>query len=201
MLTKEIARWLLGGFSKETVRWIIGGFLFIPIVVVPIILVIALFVGLRKVTPIRKTGILNLITASGVTLLILPSAIFHRQFSWGIWSMEASFAILWLVCAIGLFSRNRIAWCGSLVGTAVSVCVLVAAFGATIPTFLYPGAQDTPHSGPFLVGHVYSIINILAWLCLALTVSLHLLFGLLRLRKVIFGNGTTVPNGLHWTPR
>lgn len=193
MFTKEIVRWILGGFSKETTRWIIGGSLLIPTVIVPIIVVIILFVGLRNVTTLRKTNIINLIVASGVTLLVVPVIIFHRKFFWIAWAIESLFAICWLACAIGLFYRKRLAWCGSVLGAGALVYVLAVCLATAIAAILYPGA-DTLNSGSFLVGYIFSSIGILTWICLALTISLRLLFGLLRIRRDIFSGGATMPH-------
>ena len=191
---KAIAHLVLGHFSEETARWIIGGFLFITMAIVPVIITAALFFGLRKVAPIRKVGIINLAVASGVSLLILPGAVFHRaEFSWLRWLAAASFAICWLMCGIGLLSRKRIAWCGSIVGSGVLLCFLVATFSAVLAITIYP-AEETLNSGPMLAGYVYSRMLIFVSLCLALTVSFWLFFGLLRIRRDIFSGGTTMPN-------
>jgi hypothetical protein len=141
MFTIVIAHPILDHFSKEAVRWIIGGFLLIPMAIVPIIVTVALFVGLREVASIRKVGILNLIVASGVIL----------------------------------------------------VCLLIAAFSAAIATVIHP-AEDVLNSGPLLVGYVCSLIDGFTWLCLALAISIWLLFGLLRIRRDIFSGGMTMPN-------
>jgi len=200
MFTTVIARWVLGHFSKETVGWILGGFLLVPMAVVPLVVVAVLFVGLRKVTPIRKVGIINLIVASGVTLLIfpaliiLPGAVLHPAVSfWLVWSATASLTICWLVGAIGLFSRRRLAWCGSVLGTGALTCLLVAVISTGMAVITYP-AEDVFSSAPLLFGYVCSRIFVFAWLCLALTVSLWLLFGLLRIRADNFGRGTSLPN-------
>jgi hypothetical protein len=191
MLTKAMARWILGGVSKETARWILGGLLLIPAVIVPIIVVMALILGMRKVPPLRKYCILNLLAASGLTLLILPGAVFHRNFSWFLWSIELSFALGWLFCAIGLFSRNRLAWCGSILCVGALFCLLAAGLGVAVPTLIHLKTDLAP-SGHLLVGYVLSTISCLTWLGLALTASTWLLFGLLRIARDIFGGRTTL---------
>lgn len=166
----------------------------IPMAIVPIIVAVALFVGLRKVSSIRKVGIVNLIVASSVTLLILPTAVFHRlPFSWLRWTAAASFAVCWLVCAIGLFSRKRFAWFGSIVGDGILVCLLAAAFSAAVATIIYP-SDDVLDSGPLLAGYVFSLILVFTWLGLALAFTIWLLFGLLRVRRDISSGGTAMPN-------
>ena len=194
MLPKPIAHWILGHVSRATLHWIIGGLMLIPMAVVPIIIAVALFIGLLKVRSIRKVGIVNLIAASGVTLFTLPTAVFDRgAFPWLAFSVAATFAICWLICAITLFSRRRLAWCGSIVGAGVLVCFLTAALSAAIASVIYP-AEHVLTPGPFLPGYVFGLVLVFTWLCLALAVSLWLLLGLLRIRRDIFSDGTTMPN-------
>ena len=192
MFTKAIARSVLDHFSQETVRWIIGGLLLVLMASVPLIVTFVLLVALRKVAPIRKVGIINLVVASGLSLFILPGAVLHlEEFSWLRWSAAASFAICWLICGIGLLFRKRIAWCGCIVGDGVLLCFLVAAFSAAMAIIIYP-AEETLTSDPMLVGYIYGRILFFVWLCFALTISFWLLFGLLQISRDIFSGGATL---------
>jgi hypothetical protein len=189
---RHLFRYLLhnGMISRETVHSIIGVFLYVPLVAGPIVVVIAVLASLRKLPAIRKASIINLIIASGATLLTVPTIVFHRdKFLWENWAIISSFSLCWLVCAIGLFFRKRLAWCGSMLGAGVLVCILVACLTAVIPLIFYPGAESEPFRG----GYILSSIAILTWLCLALAISLQLLIGLLRMRRDIFGKGQGCP--------
>jgi hypothetical protein len=176
--------------SKETIHSIIGVFLSVPLIAVPIVIVAAVLVGLRKVKVMRKTAIINLIIASGATLLTVPTIVFHRnKFHWEDWAIISSFSLCWLACAIGLLFRKRLAWCVSILGAGVLVCILTACLTAVIPLIFYPGAESEPNPG----GYLFISIAVLTWMCLMLAISMQLLIGLLRIRRVIFGGGRECP--------
>jgi hypothetical protein len=175
--------------SKETIHSIIGVFLYVPLIAIPIVIVAAVLVGLRKVSVMGKTAIINLIFASGATLLTVPTIVFHRnKFHWENWAIIL-FSICWLACAIGLFFRKRLAWCGSILGAGVLVFILVVCLAAVIPLIFYPRAE----SEPFPRSYIFICIIFLTWMCLALAISMQLLFGLLRMRSDIFGGGQECP--------
>ncbi len=90
--------------------------------------------------------------------------------------------LCWLLGAIGLFFRSRVAWCGSLVGVGVMLSGSVTMF--LVGLKLVPIAQD-PTDG---IGYAI-IIGFFGVL-----LSAPLLVGLVRLRRKWLFPATTTPN-------
>ena len=89
--------------------------------------------------------------------------------------------LIWFAGAIDLYSRRRLAWIGSLVGTGASA----ALFGALVVTavgFLFPGAEVWQDGGSALATHIVGIIATAGFFSTLLAIALGLFIGLLRMR-------------------
>ena len=120
------------------------------------------------------TKVCNLIFA-GFGSLVSVSGLAHDSTGWDPMSfLIALVTFCWLVSAIGLFFRSRLALCGSLLGAGVMLSGSTTMFVAGIKSL--PAAQD-PTDG---IG--YSIVMGF----IGLMFSIPLLIGLVRLRRRSF---------------
>ncbi len=176
---------------------LIGWFLFIPIVIVPIIVVGAVLFGLRKMTA-RALCIMNLIIASGALLIfIMGESGCHSALSMSpprphppITVRELvmdSVVLFWFAGAIGLFFRKRMAyWIGSVIGAGASVSFFAAFLLDIIVAYVYPDAE-MKHSKEFgETGYFLALASGITYLSIALSICLRLLFGLFQMRKTVF---------------
>jgi hypothetical protein len=95
-----------------------------------------------------------------------------------------SIVLIWFAGAVGLFSRRRLAWVGSLVGAGALVCSVAILLTTAVGMILFPDArmvqdeQQLP-TGIYMFGYVTVVCQFLVFLA----VSLGLFIGLLRMRK------------------
>src|SRR5208283_4659139 len=52
-----------------------------------------------------------------------------------------SIALFWFAGALGLFSRKRLAWIGSLVGTGASACFFAVSLVTIVGLYIFPNAD------------------------------------------------------------
>jgi hypothetical protein len=93
-----------------------------------------------------------------------------------------SIVILWFAGALGLFSRSRTAWVGSLVGSAATTC-----FFATIPImvvwmYIFPTAETLPGHGSAIMGYI-GVLLFAGLFSLLSAICFGLFIGLLKMRK------------------
>ncbi len=90
--------------------------------------------------------------------------------------------LIWFAGAVGLFSRRRLAWIGSLVGTGASAGL----FGVLVVTavgFVFPGAEVWQDRGFGFVSRIVAIIVTAGFFTVLLAVSSGLFIGLIWMRK------------------
>jgi hypothetical protein len=198
ILIKGLIHFLVSNsiISKETIRILIGWFLFIPIVIVPTIVVGAVLFGLRKMTA-RAVCIMNLMMASGALLIFIMgesgchSALSmspprpHPPMTVRELAMD-SMVLFWFAGAVGLFFRKRLAWVGSVIGAGVSASFVTACLVGIIVAYLYPDADMNRLKEIGAAGYIFALVAGLTQFFLLLALSLHLLIGLLRMRKELF---------------
>jgi hypothetical protein len=135
------------------------------------------------------TRVLNLILALLASLLMVLSA---AKDSWSLDVPSILFMLLplcWLAGAVGLFFRNRLAWCASLLGVGIMFSLSITMFAVGLR--LMPIAQDpTDGIGGMVIMGV-----------LGLLISIPVLIGLFLLRRRWMRPGRTItepcaaPNG------
>jgi hypothetical protein len=93
-------------------------------------------------------------------------------------------AIFWFVGAIRLFSRGRLGWIGSLIGTGASICAVAVSFVVLVGSYVLPNAEmvrfKEDSGGPV---YVATLIHGVIGLLILLAIPLGLLIGLLKMRK------------------
>jgi hypothetical protein len=94
-----------------------------------------------------------------------------------------SIALFWFVGAVGLFSRKRLAWIGSLVGTGASACFFAVSLVTIAGLYIFPNADMERLRGFGIDGYIFTLIFIVVEFSVLLAVSLGLFIGLLRMRK------------------
>ena len=196
MLPKPLAHWILAHVSRETLKWIIGVLMLIPAFLGPIVVAVAVFVGLRNTKPAPGTGfrltqIGNLLFASLFFLgLIWPD-------DWRLLSppptpaadapgrlyltMAAAFICLWFLSAVLLFFRSRLAWFGSLMGVGVAIFLFLSVMIEVVRESCFPSpAANVPPSMPALV---MATVSMLLFLLALLAFSVVIFTGLLKSRQ------------------
>ena len=98
-------------------------------------------------------------------------------------ALTDAIVIIWFAGALGLFSRRRWAWIGSLLGTGAWACLFGVSLISTVWLYVYPNAdmqqlRDT--SGP---GYIFELVLRVGVLSVFLAIASGLFFGLLRMRK------------------
>ena len=196
MLPKPIAHWILAHVSRETLKWIIGILMLIPMILGPIVVAVAVFVGLRNTKPAPGTGfrltqIGNLLFASLFFLgLIWPD-------DWRLLSppptpatdapgrlfltLVATLICLWFVSALVLFFRSRLAWCGSLLGVGAAIFLSLYVMLEVVKESCFPSpTADVPPSMPALV---MATVTMLLFLLAFLAFSVGIFTGLIKSRQ------------------
>ena len=199
MLPKPIAHWIFGHVSRETLKWIIGSFLCIQMLIIPLIVVVVLFVGLRKVGPAQKTGIMftrigNLILASLFFLGMIwptdwrllspppsPAWVEPRPFYD---TMVAWLICVWFISAGFLFFRSRLAWFGSLLGVGSAICLFAVGLIGAMRGFIFPNDDEAAHMAQIHgVALIMAMMTLLGFLVVCLAFSVGLFIGLLKRRS------------------
>lgn len=121
------------------------------------------------------TRILNLLLASAVALMVVPSLFEAWRHLDAMGLVCILVVVCWLAGAIGLFFGSRLAWCGSLlgVGTMLAFSLMMAALSWR----LMPTARD-PTDG---IGYIMTLAKV------GVLISGAVMFGLIRLRKELAG--------------
>jgi hypothetical protein len=196
-LVKELVRFLVAHsiISKVTVKTLIGWFLYIPLVIVPIIVISVLIFVSRKINA-RAINILNLIFASGAALMTLmavsgcrwagsPPPSPHYPLN-GRELIAGLIVISWLAGAVGLFFRKRLAWVGSVIGVGSSVSFFDAGLVVAIAVYFYPDAELNRVKEFGMNGYIFAFVYMFTVFSILLAVCLRLLLGLFQMRKEIF---------------
>jgi len=89
--------------------------------------------------------------------------------------------IFWFAGALGLFSRQRFAWVGSLVGTGASACFFAEGLVGVFTLCIFPSAEEARDWG--LGARMFSLVIGGGQCAFFLAVSLGLFVGLLKMRK------------------
>jgi hypothetical protein len=92
-----------------------------------------------------------------------------------------SIVIFWFAGALGLFSRRRLAWAGSLLGTGASACFFATSLVTVIGLCIFPSAEQARDWD--FGGRIFSLIFGGGMFSALLAVSLGLFVGLIRMRK------------------
>lgn len=117
------------------------------------------------------TRVLNLLLALLTSLLFVLPAVREPQSLDVISTLFMLFPLCWLAGAVGLYFRNRLAWCASLLGVGLMFSGAVTMFAVGLR--LMPAAQD-PTDG---IGYMV-IMGVLG-----LLLSTPVLIGLFLLRR------------------
>jgi hypothetical protein len=91
--------------------------------------------------------------------------------------------LVWFAGAVGLFSRRRLAWIGSLVGVGASACFFGALLGTAVWSCLFPDAAMERLKEFGSAGYAAALVILFGQFSLLLAVSLGLFVGLLRMRR------------------
>lgn len=176
--------------SNDPQRFLIGLFLFFLLVIGPTAAGIALLVVLRKMT-IHSTIILNLIFAL-ITLVValliltgggragLPN---HSPFDPVQDGWPFVVALCWVMSAVGLFFRKRIAWIVSLVFAGVSVCLFAVIFVTAVRALIFPDTEMNHIRQLSLDGYLFAVLFGLMLVSFVLAFSLRLFIGLMKTHK------------------
>ena len=91
-----------------------------------------------------------------------------------------SITLVWFVGALGLFSRRRLPWIGSLIGVGASVCFFAACLLAIVRFHIYPNTDEGLFTDIRTVGFV---VFALGMFTIPFALSLGLFIGLLKMRS------------------
>ena len=91
--------------------------------------------------------------------------------------------LFWFGGALGLFSRRRLAWIGSLVGTGASTCFFAVCLVTIVRSYIFPDAEMERIRGFGIGGYIAALVIAVVEFSVLLGVSLGLFIGLLRMRK------------------
>ena len=91
--------------------------------------------------------------------------------------------IIWFAGALGLFSRRRWAWIGSLIGTGASACFFGVSLVTTVWSYIFPNADMQHGRDTTDLGYIFELIFTVGVLSVFLAIASGLFFGLLRMRK------------------
>jgi hypothetical protein len=94
-----------------------------------------------------------------------------------------SITLVWFAGAVGLFSRRRLAWVGSLVGVGALACAFAAILATVAGLHLSSSGELMQYQGVARVSHIFAITGIAGFCLVLFAVSLGLFIGLLRMRK------------------
>jgi hypothetical protein len=94
-----------------------------------------------------------------------------------------SIVIFWFAGALGLFSRKRLAWIGSLVGTGASACFFAVSLVTIVGLYIFPNADMERLRDLGGSGYMAALIIGVGEFSVLLVVCLGLFIGLLRMRK------------------
>jgi hypothetical protein len=94
-----------------------------------------------------------------------------------------SIVLFWFAGALGLFSRKRLAWIGSLVGTGASACFAAVCLVSIVWLYLFPNAEMQQHRDFSIGGYITALFVGVAQFSVLLLVSFGLFAGLLRMRS------------------
>jgi hypothetical protein len=94
-----------------------------------------------------------------------------------------SIVIFWFAGAVGLFSRRRIAWIGSLVGTGASVCFFAVSLVTIVGLYIFPNAEMERIRDLGTSGYIAALVIAVGEFSVLLAISLGLFIGLLKMRK------------------
>ena len=94
-----------------------------------------------------------------------------------------SVVLTWFAGAVGLFSRKRLAWVGSLLGVGVSACFFAAALLTTVWLYFYPTAGMEENRAFGVTGYIAALVIIGGMFSMLFALFLGLFIGLLRMRK------------------
>ncbi len=97
--------------------------------------------------------------------------------------VEDSIVVFWFAGALGLFSRKRLAWIGSLVGTGASACFFAVTLATIVGLYLFPNAEMERLREFGIGGYLVALVIAVGEFSILLAVSLGLFIGLLRMRK------------------
>jgi hypothetical protein len=201
ILAKVLIRFLVAHhiISKEIVRTLIAWSTFVPLIVVPIVVVAVMLFGLRKIST-RAVCIMNLIIASGALLILIagesgchsalsmsPPRLYHPPVTIREVAMD-SVILVWFAGAVGLFFRKRLAWIGSVIGAGASALLFAAILVTGIQIYLYPTPETEQYGTPAqdVAGHLFAFVFLQALFSTLLAIVLRLLWGLVQMRKELF---------------
>jgi hypothetical protein len=91
--------------------------------------------------------------------------------------------LIWFAGALGLFSRRRLAWIGSLVGVGALVCASVAILATVAGLYLFSWGELMQDQGVARVSHIFAIVATAGFCLVLFAGSVGLFIGLLRMRK------------------
>ena len=91
--------------------------------------------------------------------------------------------IFWFAGALGLFSRKRLAWIGSLIGTGASACFFAACLVTIVWLYIFPNAEMMRDKDFGIGGYIAALVIGAGQFSVLLAVCLGLFIGLLRMRK------------------
>ena len=97
--------------------------------------------------------------------------------------------LFWIIGAVGLFFRKRLAWAGSMIGVGATVSFLGVCLIGIVTAYIYPdvGMNNAKNFDGFgAAGYILAMVTVLTEFSLLLAICIRLLFGLLQVRKELF---------------
>lgn len=92
-------------------------------------------------------------------------------------------AVFWFAGALGLFSRKRLAWAGSLLGTAAAACFFATLFVEMVGLYIFPNADMERLRDMGSSGYIAALVIMVGEFSVLFAISLGLFVGLIRMRK------------------
>jgi len=199
MLPTPIAHWILGDVPRETLKSIFGVMLCIPMAIGPIILIAALFVGLRRVSPASNNGIIMTRIANMIlAFLFLLGMIWPddwRMLSpppttsaepWPFLATLTAWLIyVWFISGVFLFFRVRLAWFGALLGVVAAMFFFTWILIQLMRCALFPNARDLDIANLHLDLRMEAASILCGFITACLAFSVGLLTWLLKGRKAL----------------
>jgi hypothetical protein len=91
--------------------------------------------------------------------------------------------VFWFAGALGLFSRKRLAWIGSLLGNGATACFFATLLVELAGLYIFPNADTERTRDRSGVGYIVALVIMAGEFLLLFAISSGLFVGLIRMRK------------------